>query len=265
MGQAGRLSSVAGKAGAFGARAGRMLDFLLPPLCLACGAHLSGHGFGRSALCAGCWGLLDFIEEPLCTVTGLPFAFDPGPDLVSAVAVAHPPVYAHARAAMRYNAMSGRLIQKLKYGDRLDLAHAFARWMVRAGAALIREADLIAPVPLHASRLRKRRFNQSAELARDIGRATGARVVPDLLVRVRATPPQIGLSASARRRNVAGAFVLPVDKVDLVRDRTVLLVDDVLTTGATVEACATVLLTCGAARVDVLTLARVVPGDEAHI
>lgn len=265
MGQAGLLSGLANKTGALGARAGRVLDLLLPPLCLACGAHLSGDGYGRGALCAGCWASLDFIEEPLCAVTGLPFAFDPGPDVVSAVAVAHPPAYAHARAAMRYSAVSGRLIQKLKYGDRTELARAFAGWMARAGAALIEAADFLAPVPLHPSRLRQRRFNQSAELARAIGRVTGARVMPELLVRVRATPPQVGLSASARQRNVAGAFALPADKVDRVRGRTILLVDDVLTTGATVEACAGVLLRGGAARVDVLTLARVVPGDEVHI
>lgn len=239
----------------------RSLDLLLPPLCLTCGTQVGDHG----ALCAACWRGLDFIEAPVCAVTGLPFPFDPGPGAVSAAAVRHPPAYSQARAVVRYNAMSGRLIHKFKYGDRTDVVTTLARWMMRAGAPLIEETDVIAPVPLHRLRLWQRRFNQSAEIAREIGKLSGRPVVSDLLRRVRATPSQVGLSPDARRRNVAGAFALSPGHDGPVRGRSVLLVDDVLTTGATVDACARVLSRHRVRAVNVLTFARVVPGAETNI
>ena len=147
----------------------------------------------------------------------------------------------------------------------LEAIPLVARWMIQAGAALVEDADVIAPVPLHPSRLFARRFNQSAELARAIGRLSGKDVEPDLMQRIRATPAQVGLSAAARRRNVAGAFALTEGKGAKVAEARVLLIDDVLTTGATVEACARRLGAEGAAHVDVLTLARVVPGEALPI
>jgi len=237
------------------------MDVLLPPRCLSCNAPL----WGETQVCAACWASLQFIDAPLCDVSGVPFPFDPGTNSVSADVLARQPAFNRARAALRYDASSGRLVSRLKYGDRLEAVPLFARWMVRAGAELLEDADVIVPVPLHPSRLFRRRFNQSAELARAVSHLSGVPVVPDLLMRTRATPTQVGLSAAARRRNVAGAFALTSGSGEKVMERHVLLIDDVLTTGATVEACARRLGAEGAVRVDVLTLARVVPGEDAPI
>lgn len=230
------------------------LDALLPPRCLSCGASVDAPG----ALCAACWAGIEFIAPPLCDCCGFPFEIEAGPDALCAACLARRPRYRRARAAFRYGEDSRRLVLMFKHADRLDPAPAFGRWMAQAGAELLADADLIAPVPLHRWRLLWRRYNQSAELARAIGRLRGTRVVPDLLQRRRHTPPQTDMNPRERRLNVAGAFrINPRRRVD-VHDKAVLLIDDVLTTGATVEACARVLLRAGAASVDVLTLARVV-------
>lgn len=236
-------------------------DFLLPPRCIGCNEPV----LGEVQVCAACWSELRFIDAPLCDVSGLPFPFDPGAGALSAEVLARPPAYGRARAALVYDGASGRLVSRLKYGDRLDAVPVLARWMVRAGQGLLAEADLVTPVPLHGTRLFQRRFNQSAALAQEISRLSGRRFVADLLKRTRATRAQVGLSASARRRNVAGAFSLTPGRGAVVDGAHVLLVDDVLTTGATVEACAKKLIAEGAASVDVLTLARVVPGEETPI
>lgn len=237
------------------------MDILLPPRCISCGAPI----WGEAQVCATCWATLQFIEAPLCEVSGVPFPFDSGAGALSAEVLARRPAFGRARAVLRYDGSSGRLVSRLKYGDRLEAVPLFARWMTRAGADLLETADVIVPVPLHPSRLFQRRFNQSAELARAISRISGIPVAPDLLMRTRATPTQVGLSASARRRNVAGAFALAPGTGEKVAEARVLLIDDVLTTGATVEACARRLGAEGAVNVDVLTLARVVPGEEAPI
>jgi ComF family protein len=250
-----------------GARAGRLADIALPPLCLACGKGIEAHG----ALCGDCWRAVEFIERPFCPVTGIPFPFDPnaedgsGEEIVSAAALASPPPYAKARAVMRYGDTAARIVLRFKYADRMEAAPAFARWMARAGTELLADADVVAPVPLHRSRLFSRRFNQSAELARHVAGLSGIRFAPGLLERVRATRPQVGLSGDARRRNVAGAFRLGAGARASVEGRTVVIVDDVVTTGATVEACARVLKAAGAREVCVLALARVVPGEGVTI
>lgn len=236
-------------------------DIVLPPLCMACGKGTGAHG----ALCAPCWGGIEFIERPFCPVSGVPFPFDPGEGIVSAAALAAPPPYTKARAVMRYTDASAKIVMRFKYADRVETAPALARWMVRAGAELLDDADVIAPVPLHRSRLFSRRFNQSAELARHIARVTQLRHVPDLLERVRATQPQVELSGVARRRNVAGAFKPGKAARALVSGRVVVLIDDVMTTGATVDDCCRAVKAAGAAEVRVLCLARVVPGESVSI
>jgi len=236
-------------------RAGsRMLDVVLPPRCLKCGATVDSVG----SLCATCWPEVAFLAPPQCATCGLPFEFDLGPNAVCGACAAEPPVFAHARAAFRYDDGSKDLILRFKHADRTDSAPAFGRWMARAGAALLADADLIAPVPLHWLRLFMRRYNQAALLASALGELSGKPAVNDLLLRRRRTPSQGGLGPLARERNVAGAFVVHPGRRARLRDKRVLLVDDVLTTGATVSACASVLLRGGARAVDVLTLARVV-------
>jgi len=230
--------------------AGAVLDLLLPPRCLKCGEVVTAAG----ALCASCWRALTFLGSPCCACCGLPFAYDLGPGTLCGACAGAPPAYARARAALRYDDESRRLVLALKHGDRLNLAPALGQWMRRAGAELIAEADVIVPVPLHWTRLFARRYNQAAVLAHALAEDGEPLVGADFLVRRRRTPSQGRKSASARRRNVAGAFAIG-RKAD-VKGRRVLLVDDVLTTGATIEECARVLLRAGARRVDALTLAR---------
>jgi len=234
------------------------LDLLLPPRCLGCGAMVERNGL----LCTECWSGLSFIAPPLCDCCGLPFAYPVAARTRCAACLASPPDFARARAVLVYDDASRRLVLGFKHADRLEAAPAFGRWLARAGAELVAEADLIAPVPLHRWRLFQRRYNQAGLLAQALGRAVGRPVMPDLLVRRRATPSQGGLGRSGRRRNVAGAFALRAGRADRVRGRRVLLVDDVHTTGATLGECARALRRAGAAAVDALTLARVTLADE---
>ncbi len=230
------------------------LDIVLPPRCLACRGAVDAQG----QLCAGYWRQLTFLDGPMCAVCGFPFAYDQGPGALCGGCAREPPEFAAARAALRYDEASRGLILALKHGDRTDLAPSLGRWLARAGAELLPGADVVVPVPLHRRRLFARRYNQAALVAQALGRTSGLEFVPDLLQRKRPTPPQGGLSRSARFRNLEGAIVLPAGRRAQALGRTVVLVDDVMTTGATVRTCARVLLRGGAGEVRVLTVARVV-------
>ncbi len=232
------------------------LDAVLPPRCLKCGATVEAPG----ALCPPCWGTIRFLGPPHCACCGLPFEFDLGEGALCPACLRERPPYERARAVFRYDAQSRGLVLAFKHADRTDAAPAFARWLARSGQALLDDAELIAPVPLHWLRLARRRYNQAALLANALAGQTGVPAVPDLLVRRRRTPSQGGLSARGRRRNVEGAFAVARRHAARVADRRVLLVDDVLTTGATAAACARALLRAGARAVDVLALAQVVRG-----
>ena len=180
-------------------------------------------------------------------------------------AIADPPAYTRARAAVRYDDVARTMVHALKYQDRTDLAPTMGRWMARAGQELLDNADALIPVPLHWKRSWSRRYNQSGTLAKIISRDTHVPVVPDALRRIRATEQQIGLSRSERARNVQGAFKVPPEKKSLVQGRRIVLVDDVLTSGATVDACARAVLRAKAASVDVLVVARVVDSFKTPI
>jgi len=237
------------------------LDVALPPLCPSCRAPL-GDGIG---LCATCWSKLSLIEPPYCARLGIPFTYDPGPGLLSMEAIADPPAYDRARAAVRYDDISRALVLSFKYGDRLDLAPMMGQWMGRAGRELLAEADALLPVPLHWRRLWARRFNQSAALAGAISGMSGVPVLHGALKRVRATPQQVGLSKTERADNVQGAFRVPAEEKANVAGRRLVLIDDVLTSGATADTCARALLRAGAAHVDVLVFARVVAAVRSPI
>jgi ComF family protein len=239
----------------FFAAGGRaLIQAVLPPTCLACRKPAGASG----GLCAKCWQGAGFIERPYCERLGTPFAYDSGGPLVSPGAFADPPAFDRARAAMRFSDVARDLVHLLKYGDRLDLVTPFSNWMSRAGDEVLREAEALIPVPLHWTRLFQRRFNQSAELARAISRLKAVPVIDDALVRVRATPPQVGLGRDERAKNVHRAFSVDQAARAKLKGKRIVLVDDVLTTGATANACANVLRRAGVARIDVLTLARVV-------
>ena len=229
------------------------LDIALPTLCVSCREPVTGDG-----LCAACWSQLSFIAPPYCARLGIPFVYDPGPGLLSMEAIASPPAYQRARAAVRYDDVARTLVHALKYQDRTDLAPTMGRWMARAGNELLKEADALIPVPLHWQRGWSRRYNQSGALARVIAAQADIPVWGDVLQRTRQTRQQVGLSRAERSRNVQGAFSVAAEKKSAIHGRRVILIDDVLTSGATVDTCARALLRARAASVDVLVFARVV-------
>ena len=236
------------------------LDIALPTLCVSCREPVDGEG-----VCAACWAKLSFIAPPFCPRLGIPFVYDPGPELLSMEAIANPPAYQRARAAVRYDDVARTLVHSLKYQDRTDLAPAMGRWMARAGQELLAEADVLVPVPLHWRRGWSRRYNQSGALARVISRQSGVKLASEALRRIRATEQQIGLSRPQRASNVQGAFKVAAERSADIAGRRVILIDDVLTSGATTDACARALLRAKAAQVDVLVFARVVDTHRAPI
>lgn len=243
--------------GLLGGLLGGLLDLALPPTCSACGAITAEAG----GLCGTCWGQLSFICRPYCERTGAPFTHTPDGPLLSAEAVADPPAFDRARAAVTFEDVARDLVHKLKYADRLDVAAPMARLMVQAGAEVLAGADLVVPVPLHPLRLWTRRFNQAAVLGRHVAAARGVPLRTDLLARRRATASQTRLGRAERRANVAAAFTVRGTAASELAGRRVLLVDDVYTTGATLDACARALRRAGVSGVDALTFARVVDFD----
>jgi len=230
---------------------------VLPPRCLKCGDILGG----ENGLCAPCWLKLAWLSPPCCACCGQPFQFESAPGSLCGACLVKRPAYQRARAVFRYDDESRDLILGFKHADRTELAPSLARWMARSGAELIADCALIVPVPLHWTRLALRRFNQAGLLAHAIGRVTDRPVEPQALIRRRATRSQGHLGRLARRRNVQGAMEVPGRFGPRIANRRILLVDDVITTGATVETAAKALLSAGAAAVDVLALAKVIRAD----
>jgi len=249
-----RGGQVGALAAGFAARAlGAGVALLYPPVCMACKAATDS----SDTLCPACWGAMRFIAQPLCDRLGTPFPVDYGGALLSPAAIADPPVFARARAVALYDGPARELVRRLKFNDRLELAKGMGRLMAVAGHDLLADCAVIVPVPLHWTRAWARRCNQATELSRVIAGQTGLALAPGLLRRVRRTHTQVGLTRAQRRDNLQGAFKLSGEAPLALAGRRVLLVDDVLTTGATCNAAARVLLRGGAAAVDVLTFARV--------
>ncbi|MCI3131674.1 ComF family protein [Phenylobacterium aquaticum] len=228
------------------------LDLIFPPQALDDGPRPQSVGLSPEA-----WSRITFLDDPVCDGCGVPFEFHQGPGVRCAACMARPRAFDRARAACLYDDASRGPILQLKHADRTDLSPLFARWISRAARELIAEADVIVPVPLHPTRLLRRRFNQSAEIARPLARLTGLAYLPDALRRVRATETQGGKSGGGRRRNVAAAFAVPASQARRLAGRRVLLIDDVLTTGATAEGCARALKGAGAQCVNLAVIARV--------
>ena len=246
-------------AGTLAAAARRLVDIVVPPVCLACQRPLGS----IDALCAPCWRQVRFIRAPLCDRLGIPMPYDTGGPIISGAALADPPEWQRARAVAHFEHVVRDLVLKFKYADRHDPRRLFGRWLVGAGAELLRDAEVLVPVPLHRWRLLSRKFNQAALLAHEVARLSGVPCEPLVLRRRKATPSQVGLSAAERRRNLQGAFeVLKRDRAR-IDGRRVVLIDDVITTGSTLAACARVLKRAGAAHVDVLAVAMVT--DESRI
>ncbi|MEP4442914.1 MAG: ComF family protein [Hyphomicrobiales bacterium] len=235
-------------------RAGRLaLDLAIPPSCIACDDATMEPG----TLCPICWRELRFITEPKCEILGTPFSYDLGPGIVCAQAIANPPPFQKARAAVLYDDIARSLVARLKYEDRPDLAPIMARWMGLAAADLTQDKPVVVPVPLHHWRQFERRYNQSALLSRFLCRDSLLEHQPLALERVRKTKQQVGLTRRERAENVRGAFRATSQGMMRITGRKVLLVDDVLTTGATLEAASRACLRAGALSVNVLTFALV--------
>jgi ComF family protein len=232
-------------------RLGRaIIDAVLPPRCLACSAIVGE----PHSLCPPCWKSITFFTPPWCAICGLPFAHPMGENALCADCARGQRSWDRARAVMRYDKNSRQLVLGLKHGDRTHMAGAFGRWMHRAGGDVLDAADVLVPVPLHWTRLFARRFNQAVLLAQAIRAAGGPPVAVDWLVRRRRTPSQGRLGPVARSRNVRAAFALRPGRS--VAGKRVVIIDDVMTTGATIEECARVLRRAGARSVGALTLAR---------
>ncbi len=229
------------------------LDMLLPPLCLGCQTRI----MDQDALCPACWRQISFIRPPLCDRLGVPLSIDTGGKMLSAAAVADPPDYDRARAVARFDGLMRVLIHGFKFHDSHNARRLFGRWLAEAGRELLADADLIVPVPLARWRLLSRRFNQAQILAAETGRRVSKPVNPFALVRNRSTPHQIGLTKAQRMRNVAGVFRVPANELPKVSGKAIVLVDDVITSGATASAAAIALKRAGARSVDVLALAIV--------
>lgn len=239
----------------------RVRDFVWPPRSLMSGAT----GEGRGPLSPEEFLSIQFVTAPVCNRCGVPVDYDVGPETECPACIARPPRWKRARAAFVYDDKSRRLILDVKRAGRRDGLETLTRWMHLAGNELLADADLIVPVPLHYTRLVMRGFNQSAWLAQGVGRRARVPVCVDAIRRTKRTPSQAGLSMRRRRRNVAGAFAIRNGRQSLIKDRHVILVDDVLTTGATLNACVRALKKAGARQIDVLVLARVVRETDVTI
>lgn len=235
-------------------------DLILPAVCVSCGTLITRHNL----LCPQCWSGLHLIAPPLCDRLGIPLpGYEGEGPHISMQAQSNPPLFSRARAAAHYGGIMRRLIVRFKFEDKHEPLPLFVRLMLEAGRELFADAGLLVPVPLHRLRLLQRRFNQSALIAKGLSRATGIPAAVMALRRRKRTAAQVGLSQEARRANVADAFAVSRGGRKAVRGRNVVLIDDVITTGATANACARALLDAGASRVDVLAIALVAHGQAA--
>jgi len=230
----------------------QVVDFALPPRCAGCGAVTAAPG----AFCLDCWSGLELIGPPCCARCALPFAHGEGEERLCGGCLAAPPAFDRLRAAVSYGELARGVALKLKYGRRPGVAATMAGLMERHLAAF--PDALLCPVPLHRWRIWRRGYNQSALIAGSLAGRGGREMIPDLLARVKATPPLKHMNPAERRRAVQGAFAINPRRRDMVKERNILLVDDVFTSGATAGACAKVLKKAGAAHVGVLCWARVV-------
>lgn len=229
-------------------------DFILPPVCLNCLEPLAA----SNSLCADCWQNISFISTPYCQITGQPLPYDCGPEALSLSAIAAPPHYDKARSTALYKGTMRSLIHKLKYQDKHELTTLLARWLLTTGHELLPECDMLIPIPLYRWRLWQRRFNQSALLAARLSQLSGKPCNHTILTRPKKTRQQVGLNEKQRKNNLQGAFKIDRHHLPYLEGKTILLIDDVITTGATANAAASALKKAGCNQVYLLSLASVV-------
>lgn len=232
----------------------QFIDLIIPLRCIKCGTIVKGH----QGLCENCWPLIPFITSPLCKCCGLPFDFEIEEGALCGGCSHTLPPYKTARSVFIYTPQSKDLILRFKHTDSIHNAPLFAEWMARLGDGI--KDPYCIPVPLHWSRLFTRTYNQAALLAKEISKQQNWVYAPTLLIRKRRTPSQGHLSKKERIKNMTSAFAVPQKKKQRLASKTIILVDDVFTTGATLNACAKTLLKAGVKEVHALTLGRVVKG-----
>lgn len=235
----------------------QIIDFILPPRCIVTGDVVDQQGMVSGQI----WGTLNFIGSPYCNCCGFPFDFDMdgvNDGNLCAVCIKHPPIYDYARSALVYDDASRDIILGYKHGDQTYAVPTFLPWLERAGADIFDGVDFIMPVPLHAFRLLRRRFNQAGLMAQYLSKSIRKECLVDGLKRIRATPTQGYLEKSERKKNVHNAFRINKKYKSKLEGKIILLIDDVLTTGATINECTKELQRHGVKEVRVLTLARVV-------
>ncbi len=232
----------------------KLLNLILPPRCIKCRNIVEKSG----GLCSYCWSKIEFITKSNCSICGFPFEYDMGVDTPCAACIAKKPPYDKAVAVFIYNDKSSDLITYFKYGDKIHAASTFAELMYNKCRDQIDDADIIIPVPLHPKRLLRRRYNQSALISNHINRLSGVDTIPDLMSRKKNNVPQASLSKKERLQNVKGAFSIKKKYINILQNKNIILIDDVMTTGATVSECAKVLKKSGASKVEIITLAKTV-------
>lgn len=227
-------------------------NMLFPPSCVGCGVLVAQTG----TVCGACWKKLQFITPPFCPIMGTPHKYSLGSDLISLQALKDPPPFGRARAVLVHDGLARKLISRLKFADRTELAPWMAKWMCVAGQEIIKDKDLVIPVPLHIMRFFKRGYNQAAELARNIAQQEHIAFYPQGLQRHKNTTPQVGLSRQDRQINLHNAFTVPAKYQSHIKNKRILLIDDVLTTGSTLRSAAKALVMAGSSQVDVLTFSH---------
>jgi ComF family protein len=235
----------------------RLIDLILPPRCIVSGEIVDTQGM----LSPDSWSELNFITNPQCNRCGFPFDFDSGDvseENICLGCLKSPPLFDKARSALAYDDASRDVILSFKHGDQTQAVPSFIPWLNQAGRSILERADYLVPVPLHRWRILRRRFNQSALIAQYLSKDINVPALLDALKRQRATVTQGKLQANERQKNVKNAFAVNLKHRDKLKGKTIILIDDVYTTGATVNECTKVLLKAGAASVNILTLARVV-------
>ncbi|MDB2415140.1 ComF family protein [Rickettsiales bacterium] len=229
-----------------------VVNIIYPPQCFSCNVSIYEHGH----LCPECWESIQFVRPPYCQKCSFPFEYSIEGENLCAECIKSPPAFNKARCAFLYDDNSRKIVTSFKFGDKTHSHMTLAKMMISSATDLLKEVDIIVPVPLHRLRLLKRKYNQSAILAHSISKYTDIAVVPDLLIRNRNTPPQSGLTQRQRHKNMKNAFSVREKYHQFIDEKKVMLIDDVMTTGATIEACTKALFKSGAAEVYVLTLAR---------
>lgn len=230
------------------------LRLIYPPLCLACGDQVGDD----AGLCGSCWRDTGFINGLVCDLCGVPLPGDDETELAhcdDCMTLARP--WSRGRAALVYKDVARKLVMALKHGDRGDLARPAASWLLRAGAPILQPDTLLVPVPLHWRRLLMRRYNQSALLGGEVAKQSGLTQCPDLLRRKLSTPSLDGLGRDARFQALSGAIEVHPRRKHLLQNRRIVLIDDVMTSGASFAACAEACLAAGAQEICILALARV--------